>query len=126
MKTMNKRPIFLNLTKIHFAVAAVVSLLHRLSGVLLSLLSPVFIYLFGLSIQDEPSFLSVVNLLTSLPGKLIMTFLVWILAHHFFAGIRFLFMDVDVGLSKTSTAHSAWWVHIGAGGTAALALGYML
>ena len=126
MKTMTNRPVFLNLFKIHFPVAAVVSILHRFSGVLLSVLTPLFIYLFGLSIQGEESFLSVVSLLTSMPGKLVAALLVWIFAHHFLAGVRFLLLDIDIGLSKSSAAQSAWLVHIGAVAVAALALGLML
>jgi succinate dehydrogenase / fumarate reductase cytochrome b subunit len=126
MKTMINRPIFLNLTKIHFPVAAVVSILHRFSGVLLSLFAPVFIYLFGLSIKDEQGFSTVVGLLASTPGKLMAVFLMWNLAHHFFAGVRFLLIDLDIGVSKTAAAHSAWWVHISAAGMAVLALGLML
>ncbi|KPJ92203.1 MAG: hypothetical protein AMJ53_09870 [Gammaproteobacteria bacterium SG8_11] len=123
---MINRPIFLNLTKIHFPVAAVVSILHRFSGVLLSVLSPVVVYLFGLSIKDEQSYSIALNLVTSMPGKLIVVFLVWILAHHFLAGVRFLLIDVDLGLSKTKAAYSAWLVHIGAAVMAAIALGLML
>jgi succinate dehydrogenase / fumarate reductase cytochrome b subunit len=126
MKTMTNRPIFLNLTKIHFPVAAVVSILHRFSGVILSLFVPVFIYLFGLSVKDEQGFSTVVGLLTSIPGKLMVVFLVWNLAHHFFAGVRFLLMDVDIGVSKSAAAHGAWWVHISAAGMAVVALGLML
>ena len=123
---MINRPTFLNLTKIHFPVAAVVSILHRLSGVILSLFAPVLIYLFGLSIKDEQNFSTVVSLLTSTPGKVIGVFLVWNLAHHFFAGIRFLLLDLDIGISKTTAANTAWWVHFSAAGTAVLTLGLML
>ena len=123
---MNNRPVFLNLTKIHFPVAAVVSILHRFSGVLLSLIAPVLVYLFGLSVKDEQGFITVMRLLSSMPGKLITAFLVWNLAHHFFAGVRFLLMDLDIGVSKAKAAYSAWWVHIGAAGVAVLAFGLML
>lgn len=126
MKTMINRPIFLNLTKIHFPVAAVVSIMHRLSGVLLSLFAPVFIYLFGISVKDEHGFSTVVGLLTSMPGKLMAVILLWNLAHHFFAGLRFLLIDLDIGITKTTAARSAWLVHISAAGMAALALGLML
>ncbi|WP_455211583.1 succinate dehydrogenase, cytochrome b556 subunit [Kaarinaea lacus] len=126
MKTMINRPIYLNLFKIHFPVAAVVSILHRFSGVLFSLLTPLVIYLFGLSIEGEQSFSRVVSLFSSMPGKLITAILVWIFAHHFLAGVRFLLIDIDIGLSKSSAAQSAWLVHIGAVAMAALALGLML
>ena len=125
-KSMTKRPVFLQLTKIHLPVAAIVSLLHRVSGILLSLLIPVFIFLFGLSIRDHQGYLQVLDLLNSIPGKLVVVFLVWVLAHHFFAGLRFLLIDLDVGLLKTTAARSAWLVHIGAVSVAALTLGFIL
>jgi succinate dehydrogenase / fumarate reductase cytochrome b subunit len=123
---MTKRPVFLQLTKIHFPVAAIVSILHRVSGVLLSLLIPVFIYLFGLSLRDQQGFSKVLDLLNSAPGKLITVFLVWMLSHHFFAGLRFLLIDLDVGLLKTTAARSAWLVHASALIVAAITLGLVL
>lgn len=123
---MNKRPVFLQLTKIHFPVAAIVSILHRFSGVLLSLLIPVFIYLFGLSLRDEQSYFQVLHLLHSVPGKLITGFLIWVLSHHFFAGLRFLLIDLDVGIVKAAAARGAWLVHISAIVVTAIMLGILL
>ncbi|MGD8572467.1 MAG: succinate dehydrogenase, cytochrome b556 subunit [Gammaproteobacteria bacterium] len=120
------RPKFLNLTKIHFPVAAVVSIVHRISGVLLSVSLPVLIYLFGLTIRDEHGYTIVVGLIDSIPGKLTLVFLLWNLAHHFLAGIRFLLIDLDIGISKTTAARGAWLVHFGAAGLALLALGLLL
>lgn len=123
---MTKRPVFLQLTKIHFPVAAIVSILHRFSGVLLSVLIPVFIYLFGLSIQDQRGYMQALEFLHSVPGKVVIVFLVWVLSHHFFAGLRFLLIDLDVGVIKSSAARSAWLVHVGAITAALVAVGYML
>ena len=123
---MNQRPKFLQLHKIHFPVAAVVSILHRISGVLLSVSIPISVYLFGLSIRDESGFTQVIELITSVPGKFAGAVLLWALAHHFLAGIRFLLLDVDIGITKTAAARSAWLVHAGAASIAVLALVIML
>jgi succinate dehydrogenase / fumarate reductase cytochrome b subunit len=123
---MTNRPIFLNLSKIHFPVAAVVSIVHRVSGVLLSLSIPLVIYLFGISIRDEQGYTYVANLIASMGGKLVMVFLLWNLAHHFFAGIRFLLIDLDIGIAKAAAARSAWLVHVVAAGVALLTLGILL
>ncbi len=123
---MNRRPIFLQLTKIHFPVAAVVSILHRISGVVLSLFIPALIYLFGLSIRDAQGYAVVIDLVTSTPGKLIAIFLLWNLAHHFLAGVRFLLLDVDIGITKSASTRSAWMVHAGAAGITLLTLGIVL
>lgn len=125
-RIMEKRPIFLNLTKIHFPVAAIVSIFHRISGILLSLSIPLLVYLFGLSIKDEQSFATVLSLTASPAGKLAIVFLVWALSHHFFAGLRFLLLDVDVGLRKTTAARSAWLVHIASAAVVLASLGLIL
>lgn len=126
MKTIQNRPIFLNLIKIHFPVSAVVSILHRVSGVLLSLSIPVLVFLFGLSIKDEQSYSRVADWLTGIGGKLIVVFLLWNLAHHFLAGIRFLLLDLDIGITKIGAARSAWVVHVGAAIIALIVLGVMI
>jgi succinate dehydrogenase / fumarate reductase cytochrome b subunit len=123
---MTNRPIFLNLSKIHFPVAAVVSIMHRVSGVLLSLSIPLVIYLFGISIRDEQGYTYVANLIDSIAGKLVMVFLLWNLAHHFLAGIRFLLIDLDIGIAKAAAARSAWLVHVVAAGIALFTLGILL
>lgn len=126
MNNFDKRPVFLNLTKIRFPVAAVVSIIHRVSGVLLSLTIPVLIYCFALSIKSEQSYSQLLSLLNTLPAKLLLVLLVWLLAHHFFAGIRFLLIDLDIGISKSAASRNSWLVHIAAMSMAAVALGLMV
>ena len=46
-------------------VAAVVSILHRVSGVLLLIFIPFFIYLFEVSLQSEQGFAQVKSMLSS-------------------------------------------------------------
>ena len=43
----------------------------------------------------------------------------WAFAHHLLAGIRFLLIDFDIGVSKPSARFTAWLVH---GGAAFIAL----
>jgi succinate dehydrogenase / fumarate reductase cytochrome b subunit len=36
---------------------------------------------------------------------------IWALAHHLFAGVRYLFLDLDLGITRTAARMSAWIVH---------------
>jgi succinate dehydrogenase / fumarate reductase cytochrome b subunit len=112
--TIRKRPVFLNLLRIRQPVTAVVSILHRLSGVLLILLVPFLLYFFEHSLQSESGFHEVMAMLQSIPAKVVGLLLAWALAHHLLAGVRFLLLDMDVGIAKTSARRGAWLVHGGA------------
>jgi len=95
-------------------VMAVVSILHRISGVGMVLLIPLLVYLFDLSLRNEQAFQTVLDLLASTPARLVGVLLVWMLAHHFFAGVRFLLLDMDRGVEKSVARRSAWAVHAAA------------
>ena len=126
MNPRTDRPVFLDLRKIRWPVMAFVSGLHRASGVLLVLLLPVLVYLFDLSLRNEQGFLSVLNLLSSTPVRLLSVPLVWMLAHHFFAGVRFLLLDMDWGVEKPVARKTAWMVHVAAVVATLLVVGAML
>lgn len=126
---MNKnknQPVFLNLLKIRMPIMALVSIAHRLSGILLTLLIPAAIYLFTLSLQSETGFQQVLHLLDSGMVKALFVLLVWALALHFFAGIRFLFIDLDMGVMKPRARQTAWAVQGAALLCAVLAVGLVL
>ena len=93
----NKRPKNLNLLTIRFPIPAIISILHRISGIFLFLLFPFLLYLFGLSLSSEPDFNKVQSFLTTPVVK----FLIWLflvpLFYHLVAGIRHLLMDVHIG-----------------------------
>jgi succinate dehydrogenase / fumarate reductase cytochrome b subunit len=36
--------------------------------------------------------------------------LLWSIAHHFFAGIRFLLIDAEIGVEKSQARFGAWLV----------------
>lgn len=114
MDDTKSRPIYLNLLKIHMPVMAIVSIGHRLSGLFLTLSIPALIYLLDLSLKNPQGFHQVINLLSLPVVKILLACLVWIAAHHFFAGIRFLLIDIDVGVEKHAAQRSAWLVHLGA------------
>jgi len=88
------RPKNLNLFTIRMPVNALVSILHRVSGVVLFLILPLLLLLLQLSLSSVAGFAIVENLLNSIVIKLLMLGLALAFFHHFFAGIRHLAMDV--------------------------------
>jgi len=107
------RPRYLNLIQIRLPVTGFASIAHRVTGVLLFLLIPLLLYLFELSLESEEGFLRVMAILTSLPARLIFVLLAWSLAHHLFAGIRYLFIDIDIGVELPTARMNAWIVLVG-------------
>lgn len=91
------RPKYLNLFEIRLPLPAFVSILHRVSGVLLFLALPLVLYLFELSLASPSSFEQFVALTGSGAVKLVLLALLWAYLHHFCAGIRFLLLDIHVG-----------------------------
>ncbi len=112
MQLKQQRPKFLNLLKIHLPVTGITSIAHRISGVLLFLAIPGFIYLFQLSLRDESGFTAVGELLVCGWVKVAVTLLVWALAHHLLAGIRYLLTDIAIGLHLPMARAIAWFVNI--------------
>jgi len=113
MNTPTARPKYLNLLRIKLPVGAVMSIAHRISGVLLFLSIPLLVYLLDLSLQGQDQYARVQAMLGTPLVKLLGILVVWALAHHFLAGIRFLLLDIHVGLEKQLARMSAWVVNFG-------------
>jgi succinate dehydrogenase / fumarate reductase cytochrome b subunit len=103
-----KRPEFRNinffsdLPTYRMAPAAIVSILHRVSGVLMFLLLPFVIWLFDTSVSSEISFARFRAAFNAgigfVPGvliKLVALALIWAYLHHLCAGVRFVWLDVN-------------------------------
>lgn len=105
-----KRPIYLNLLKIRLPTTGIVSFAHRVSGFLLFLAIPFSIYLLDLSVTSMQGFDETRQLLQQPLIQFIMLILVWSLVHHFLAGIRYLLLDLDIGVEKRGSNVSAWIV----------------
>ena len=105
-----KRPVYLNLFKIRLPMTGVVSFAHRVSGFLLFLAIPFAIYLLELSVSSSSGFSKSLEILRQPVLKTIVLLLVWALVHHFLAGIRYLLLDLDIGIEKSASHLSAWAV----------------
>lgn len=95
------RPVYLNLFRMKFPPMAILSILHRISGVVLFLLLPLALYLLHHSLQSQVSF-SQLHAFVAMP---VVRFLLWVLVCaaglHLFAGIRHMMMDLGFGEKLT-------------------------
>jgi succinate dehydrogenase / fumarate reductase cytochrome b subunit len=107
-----KRPQFrnINVTQIigyRLPAGGMVSILHRVSGALMFLLLAAVIWLLQLSLASELSFLRLKDVASQWWAKLLFLALAWALLHHLVAGIRFLLLDLHLGVEKPAAAKSA-------------------
>ena len=93
----SKRPVYLNLAQIKLPLPALVSILHRVSGMLLFLFIPFLLYLLQHSLGSPEKFTALQSWLSHPLMKLVMLGLTWAFLHHFFAGLRFLLLDLHLG-----------------------------
>jgi len=91
-----QRPKHLNLFKIRLPLPGLVSFLHRISGAGLFLFGWALLYLLQLSLSSAESHVQFTALTGHWLVKLFLIALLWSFLHHFFAGIRFLFLDVHI------------------------------
>lgn len=102
-----KRPKHLEIGKIRLPVPGIVSILHRISGVGLFFCLPFIIYLFSGTLSSQEAF-ETYRAIVSFPlVKLILIGLLWAYLHHFCAGIRFLLLDIHIGLDLPTARASA-------------------
>ncbi|MGH8743317.1 MAG: succinate dehydrogenase, cytochrome b556 subunit, partial [Burkholderiales bacterium] len=92
------RPKYLDLLKIRLPLPGWVSILHRISGVALFLFIPFLLWLLQSSLVSPESFDDFRSSLAHPLVKLILIGLLWAFLHHFFAGIRYLALDVNWGI----------------------------
>jgi len=88
--------------------AAKLSILHRVSGALLFLCLPLVILpLFQRSVSSAESFSAIAGWMSNPVCKLVVLALIWAYLHHFCAGIRYLLLDLHIGVDKVSAGKSA-------------------
>jgi succinate dehydrogenase / fumarate reductase, cytochrome b subunit len=107
-----KRPQFRNIhvsqiVSYSLPPAGMVSILHRISGAALFLFLPLLLWLFDLSLISELTFARLAEIAGQWWMKLILLGLVWAFLHHLVAGIRYLVLDLHIGLDKGPSRSSA-------------------
>jgi len=100
--------------KYRLPLAGVVSILHRVSGLLMFALLPFVIWLFDNSLQSEISyetftsaFLAGIGFLPAWGVKLVVLALIWAFLHHAIAGVRHVWMDMTHSVSLVQGRSSA-------------------
>lgn len=92
-----KRPVHIDLTRMKFPPMAIVSILHRLSGVVLFLLLPLILYLLHTSLYSQSDFSALQLFIAEPTVKFFLWVLVSAVSFHFFAGVRHMLMDCGLG-----------------------------
>lgn len=109
------RPVYKNiglaqLIKYRLPWAGKVSILHRISGAALFLMLPFLLYLLDQSLASELSYQKFQAITGNVLVKLICLGLIWAFLHHFCAGIRYLLLDLEIGVEKVDANRSAIFV----------------
>src|SRR5580704_15777986 len=111
--TKKKRPVYLNLMQVRLPLPGWVSILHRVSGTLLFLLLLIFgVMWFAESLGSPERFASVKQTLSMPFFKLVLLAALWAYLHHFCAGIRYLFLDINVGIELPQARATSYVVLI--------------
>ena len=103
----DNRPVNLDLLKFHFPLPAIVSIGHRISGVVLFFGMPFVLWALMESLASSASYADLVSIL-SLP---FINFLVWLfcsaLAYHISAGVKHLLMDIGIAETLESARRAS-------------------
>ena len=96
----DKRPINLDITTIKFPLAAIASILHRISGMGLFFGVGILLYFLQISLRSEVEFERVAILFDGLLMTPLLGLILLALIYHLIAGIKHLLLDLGVGESK--------------------------
>ena len=115
-----KRPEFRNINALsdlptyRLPAAGIVSILHRISGLIMFLLLPLLVWMFDTSVSSEISFAKFsaafsvgLGFVPAVLVKLVTLALIWAYLHHLLAGVRHVYMDVCHAVSKEFGKSSA-------------------
>lgn len=96
----DNRPVNLNITTIRFPIAAITSIVHRISGIIVFVGIAFLLWLFELSLSSEDGFTTIKEY-----GQLpLFKFMLWgtlsALAYHMVAGVKHLILDMGIGETK--------------------------
>ena len=68
---------------------------------------PLLLWLFSASLSSAENFAMFISIAGMLPVKVVLAGLLWAFVHHFCAGIRFLLLDLHIGIEKEAARKSA-------------------
>jgi len=115
-----KRPEFRNINALtdlptyRLPAAGIVSILHRISGLIMFLLLPLIVWMFDTSVSSEISFAKFsaafnvgLGFVPAVLVKVVVLGLIWAYLHHLIAGVRHVYMDACHAVSKEFGKSSA-------------------
>ncbi|HUW76395.1 MAG TPA: succinate dehydrogenase, cytochrome b556 subunit [Gallionella sp.] len=91
-----KRPKHLALHKIKLPLPGIVSILHRVSGLLLFIALPVLLLMLQYSLNSIATYTELMSVLAYPLVKLVLLGLLWAFLHHLCAGLRYLAVDLHL------------------------------
>jgi succinate dehydrogenase / fumarate reductase, cytochrome b subunit len=107
-KTARTRPKYYDLNLLNLPPPGLVSIFHRVTGVAMFLfLIPAFLMLLQCTLAGEAGFNQWKAYFAMPVVKLIVLGFVWAYLHHLFAGIRYLLLDIHVGIDLKTARASA-------------------
>ncbi len=109
----SQRPKYLDLFRIRLPLPGLVSILHRISGAALFVFAWALLYLLQESLRSPETHTHFAVLTGHWLVKLFLIGMLWSFLHHFFAGLRFLLLDVHVASDLGATRAMSWVVLIG-------------
>lgn len=105
---MNKqRPKHLALHLIKLPLPGFVSILHRISGLLLFFALPLLLLMLQYSLRSIETYTQLLAVLVHPLAKLMLLGLLWAFLHHFCAGLRYLAIDLDYGVKLAQARASS-------------------
>jgi len=122
---IRNRPKNLNLFTIRLPINAVVSILHRMSGMVLFLFIPALIWSLQTSLNSEASFNALGAMFQHWAFKLVLIGLSWPFFHHLYAGLRHLGQDVH-WMTTLNKARFSSRIVLGLGACSMLSFAYYI
>jgi succinate dehydrogenase / fumarate reductase cytochrome b subunit len=105
-----KRPVYLDLVRVRLPLPGFVSILHRISGLLLFALTFWLLALLDKSLASPEGYAQIRETIGHPIAKLVLFGLAWAFLHHFCAGIRYLLIDMHIGVDLASARATSWAV----------------
>lgn len=103
-----QRPKYYDLNLLHLPMPGLVSIFHRITGVVMFLfLIPAVLFVLQCTLGSEADFNKWKSILNEPIVKLIVLGFVWSYMHHLFAGIRYLLLDIHIGTALEPARTSA-------------------
>ena len=102
------RPKYVDINLLNLPIPGLVSIFHRVTGVaMFFFLIPLVLFILQATLSSESSYVSWKGYFAHPIVKLIVIGLVWSFMHHLFAGIRYLFLDLHIGIALQPARLSA-------------------